>query len=312
MATLRQIAANQKNAQHSTGPVTDAGKEASRRNALKHGLAGDGVVLSDADQDAVKIRMVEWRPNYQPQTAEQEWFFEQLVTLSIRLDRCHEQEAHLHSSESHRAALCWDEDRQAEVEEIATKLSKRPALISKRLQRTRHGVEWMIGRWQTLSLLFERNGEWTEAQTALAHDLLGTPLELRDDEPFRDPAAMASHQIEILNSRLVSSLNALDEFERNAAIAGAPITLSKAMSNLRRYEAACQRHYQKALDQLRESLQANPPIEPTYTPPPVTTPTTNQTRWDSGQDNEYSAIPESDRMPAMLRPAHFDAFHPQS
>src|SRR5258705_3940018 len=39
MASERQIAANRKNAKKSTGPRSKAGREASRRNARRHGLA---------------------------------------------------------------------------------------------------------------------------------------------------------------------------------------------------------------------------------------------------------------------------------
>jgi hypothetical protein len=39
MASERQIAANQKNAQKSTGPRSKPGREASRHNARRHGLA---------------------------------------------------------------------------------------------------------------------------------------------------------------------------------------------------------------------------------------------------------------------------------
>jgi hypothetical protein len=39
MASSRQIAANRSNARKSTGPRSKAGREASRRNALRHGLA---------------------------------------------------------------------------------------------------------------------------------------------------------------------------------------------------------------------------------------------------------------------------------
>ena len=39
MASERQIAANRSNAKQSTGPQTAAGKQRSKRNALKHGLA---------------------------------------------------------------------------------------------------------------------------------------------------------------------------------------------------------------------------------------------------------------------------------
>lgn len=39
MATERQLAANRANAKRSTGPKTSAGRYASSRNALRHGLA---------------------------------------------------------------------------------------------------------------------------------------------------------------------------------------------------------------------------------------------------------------------------------
>lgn len=44
MASRRQIAANRRNAQKSTGPRTIAGKLQSRRNALRHGLTAETVI----------------------------------------------------------------------------------------------------------------------------------------------------------------------------------------------------------------------------------------------------------------------------
>jgi hypothetical protein len=41
MPSDRQIAANRKNAKKSTGPRSDAGRAASRRNARRHGLASE-------------------------------------------------------------------------------------------------------------------------------------------------------------------------------------------------------------------------------------------------------------------------------
>jgi hypothetical protein len=38
MTSYRQIEANRRNALKSTGPKTEAGKQASRRNAVRHGL----------------------------------------------------------------------------------------------------------------------------------------------------------------------------------------------------------------------------------------------------------------------------------
>lgn len=49
MATDKQIAANQANAQKSTGPKTDGGKLAVSKNAMKHGaLSSVAVHLKDA------------------------------------------------------------------------------------------------------------------------------------------------------------------------------------------------------------------------------------------------------------------------
>jgi hypothetical protein len=45
MASSRQIAANTRNAQHSTGPTSSEGKRVSRMNALKHGMSAQLVVL---------------------------------------------------------------------------------------------------------------------------------------------------------------------------------------------------------------------------------------------------------------------------
>jgi len=47
VATDLQIEANRRNAQLTTGPKTERGKEASRMNALKHGLTAQQVTLFD-------------------------------------------------------------------------------------------------------------------------------------------------------------------------------------------------------------------------------------------------------------------------
>src|SRR3954453_15719477 len=51
MTSFKQIEANRRNACHSTGPITEDGKQRSRQNAVRHGLTAETVIspLEDAE-----------------------------------------------------------------------------------------------------------------------------------------------------------------------------------------------------------------------------------------------------------------------
>ena len=59
-ASEAQIRANQQNAQRSTGPKTEEGKQKSRSNSYKHGMTGKGVVMPDTDAAEVHSRFLDF------------------------------------------------------------------------------------------------------------------------------------------------------------------------------------------------------------------------------------------------------------
>ncbi len=63
MATIRQIQANQQNAQKSTGPYCT---DNTRGNAVKHGLAGRGVVLPKELDELAEERFELWATEFPP------------------------------------------------------------------------------------------------------------------------------------------------------------------------------------------------------------------------------------------------------
>jgi hypothetical protein len=72
MATPAQIAANQANAAHSTGPRTEEGKSKTRGNATRHGLCATTAVMSDEDQGVFQRLHDDLLAEYQPATPTEE------------------------------------------------------------------------------------------------------------------------------------------------------------------------------------------------------------------------------------------------
>lgn len=262
MATLRQIAANQENAKHSTGPASDDGKARSRRNALKHGLAGAGVVLPDEEAEALAQRIEAWRPNYNPANDEQEWLLSQLVASSLQIDHCRTLDAAVRTEISRRALLSWDDDRRLDAENLLDRLPRKPATLSRQIRRTKQGGEALINRWQALAT----EPAWTEPLAALAFNLLGAPPEFRDPHPGapdESPAQLAQREIARLENLRDTTLDDLDAAEREAAELGLEVQPSRPLNLLRRYEAAAHRRHQWARNRL---------LHPDQTPTPPNTP----------------------------------------
>ena len=102
MATIRQIEANRRNAQASTGPRTESGKAVSRMNALKSGIDAQSLVITGEEPSDLTALTAEYYDRFQPQFPEERCLVDSLVSADWLLRRLRKAEAQL-----------WDEEMDA-------------------------------------------------------------------------------------------------------------------------------------------------------------------------------------------------------
>ena len=87
MASQKQIEANRRNAQRSTGPTSDLGKAVARFNALKHGMTADTAVLPYEDQHSYAELRESLIGHYRPVGSAESMLVEVIVNSYWRLLR---------------------------------------------------------------------------------------------------------------------------------------------------------------------------------------------------------------------------------
>ena len=78
---------NRENAQYSTGPKTEAGKQKSSLNALRHGLTGQIVVMPSEDLASYQRHLKSFTDEYRPEGATEENLVQAIADASWRLNR---------------------------------------------------------------------------------------------------------------------------------------------------------------------------------------------------------------------------------
>jgi hypothetical protein len=79
--------ANRANAQKSTGPVTDAGKAASRKNALKEGFCASFAIVAPEEQSLYDAFAADYRAQLRPEGILEEDLFRRLLLAAWNLRR---------------------------------------------------------------------------------------------------------------------------------------------------------------------------------------------------------------------------------
>ena len=132
MASHKQIRANRRNAQRSTGPNTPEGKDAVRLNATKHGLRSQEVLLPGEDEEALKELDENLRAELQPVGELENLLVDGIVAAHWRLRRLRRVEAgifayELYGEQVKRAAdeICRYETHESPYDDLAQSLMTR-------------------------------------------------------------------------------------------------------------------------------------------------------------------------------------------
>jgi hypothetical protein len=87
MTSEKKAEANRQNAQKSTGPKTPEGKEAARRNALRHGILSEEVLLPGDDADALRELDENLRGELDPDGVLEDLLVDRIIAAYWRLRR---------------------------------------------------------------------------------------------------------------------------------------------------------------------------------------------------------------------------------
>jgi hypothetical protein len=95
MISAAKAAANAANAQLSTGPRTEEGKAISSRNALKHGLTSQELIVREDEQHELNELHESLRRELSPEGAIEELTFKTIIHAAWTMHRCRRAEADL-------------------------------------------------------------------------------------------------------------------------------------------------------------------------------------------------------------------------
>ncbi len=174
MISQKQLEANRRNAQRSTGPRTEEGKRVAALNARRHHLTGQVTAMTDADRimhDAFSASIVE---NLAPEGAMETQLAQRIATDSWRLNRISAVEDNLFAL-GHNAKSDEIETEDPEIHaaltsaKVFTAESKQLQLLTLYEQRINRNIQRNLATLQTLQAnrLARRAAEMKEAKKLL-------------------------------------------------------------------------------------------------------------------------------------------------
>jgi hypothetical protein len=119
MASPEQQAANQANAQHSTGPNTDAGKARSALNARTHGLCSKDILIGAEEKEEFDKMAIDYYIELDPQGQTEQTLFDETVGAAWNMRRIRRMETEACAGHSSYTAILGDEPLQKNLDRLA-------------------------------------------------------------------------------------------------------------------------------------------------------------------------------------------------
>jgi len=285
--SLKQIAANGRNAQKSTGPKTPQGQAVSKMNALKHGIWSKQVLVRglNAKENSRELTTLYERfwQEYNPVGPVEEMLVDQIVTAHWRWRRAL-------TAESGEIALNVDEGQwkrsrpDVKLMVMGWELAGDPVLA---MENSAFG-NTMLQTWLgEVRAQVEQDGAFTEAaiqkfhyshkrnilskeleelRLRLSQNSNGTDNAPRREENKKEALKYIDRELAVLHWRK-AECDKREEAEEEARQAAALLPTAEALDKIMRYETTLHRQMYRAMNQL-ERLQRMRLGE--IVPPPVT------------------------------------------
>jgi len=172
MATQKQIEANQRNAQLSTGPKTDEGKSITRLNAKRDGFTGQVTTLSDDDRPVFEKFRANLVADLQPKTTMELTLAHAIAWDSWRLNNLRAVELNMYALGAENSEIVVDCDNpqlQTAMSNAATFAAESPkfALMSIYEQRTNRSLHKNLATLRELQAERKRHEEKDRAEEVI-------------------------------------------------------------------------------------------------------------------------------------------------
>ncbi len=269
-----QIAANRANAQKSTGPKTPAGRDASKMNALKHGILSRETVVRGRciQEDELEFAALHQRlwEDLMPAGPLEEMLVDRIVTAHWRLRRALKAEAG-------EIALNVDDGNWERSHHDSAQVSQQWAVLSDPVPAMRNstlGNLIMETQLQAVRTSVQMTGELTSAAIhkvilnglpyTLTRELMDLHSRLQKNPNGLDAMALRAYQKEHALAFLDEKLRSIswskaqcaerDEKQEASHQAAAVLPSSAVLDKILRYETKLERQLYQAINQL-ERLQ---------------------------------------------------------